>query len=173
MYHASVILSVFRSCRIKEDETKAGKIFGECKNTFSTCQKALRTEGFNIMSACHLSVNHMVKMSTQLSSNVQKMGQVETSVKTNKRNAKEPLSCSAAISMMGTIGEMAYENPSTAVISEMSTLISEANINCNGKDKDVLQNSTKEFAKARLFVNNTLSAIQENLLSKYMSCELR
>ena len=75
--------------------------------------------------------------------------------------------------MMGTIGEMSYENPFTAVISEMSTLISEANINCNGKDKDVLQNSTKEFAKARLFVNNTLSAIQENLLSKYMSCELR
>ena len=38
---------------------------------------------------------------------------------------------------------------------------------CNENEQDALQNSTKEFAIARLMVNETLNAIQENLLSKY------
>ena len=109
----------------------------------------------------------MVEMSVQLSSNVKTMVQVETSVKANMRNSKANLDCKKALSMMGTIGEMAHENPSSAVISEMSTLISESNVNCNENEQDALQNSTKEFASARLMVNETLNAIQENLLSKY------
>ena len=106
-------------------------------------------------------------MSVQLSSNVQKMGQAETSVKANNGNGKAALDCSVALSMMGRISRMAHENPSTTVISEMSTLLSESNVNCNEENKDALLNSTKAFAMARLMVNKTLHVIQENLLSKY------
>ena len=83
------------------------------------------------------------------------------------RNSKANLDCNEALSMMGTIGEMAHENPSSAVISEMSTLLSESNVNCNEQDKDALQTSIKAFARARLMVNKTLNAVQENLCSKY------
>ena len=113
----------------------------------------------------------MVETSIQLSSNVMKMGEVETSIKTvaltGARNAKADLSCSVVLSMMSTISKMANENPSATMISDLCSSILEANIICGGDAKNALQNTMNVFVTARLMVNKTLNVIQENLLSKF------
>ena len=154
-----------RGCKIKEDETEAKTTKDNCKNAFSDCKKA-SVKGFKVLSACHRSVSQMVKMSAQLSSNVQKMGEVETSVaRTDARNTKDD--CSEVLSTMSRISEMAHENPSSIMISELCSSILESNINCNGGAKDAFQNSTKAFTTAILMVNKTLNVICANLMSKY------
>ena len=104
----------------------------------------------------------MVEMSAQLSLNDKEMANVLTSVQTNKEIGKTNLDCSVASSMIETIIKMAYDNPSSRIISQMSTVLSESNIDCN----DVLKDSMETFAKARLMVQNSLKAIEENLLGK-------
>ena len=104
----------------------------------------------------------MVEMSAQLSLNDKEMANVLTSVQTNKNISKTDLDCSVAFSMIEAIIKMAYDNPSSRIISQMSTVLSESNIDCNGALKD----SMETFAKARLMVQNSLKAIEENLLGK-------
>ena len=164
-----VILYFCRSCKVKEEETEAKTIRQNCKNAFSDCKKA-SSKGFKVLSACHRSVSQMVQMKTRLSSNLKKMGEVETSIKTGAlsgRKTKANLNCDTVLSIMSRIIELAHVKPSASRISELCSSILESNINCNGRAENALQNSTKAFVAATLMVNQTLNVIHANLLSKY------
>ena len=164
-----VILYFCRNCKIKEEETEAKTIRQNCKNAFSDCKKA-SSKGFKVLSSCHRSVSQMVQMKTRLSSNLKKMGEVETSIKTGAlsgRKTKANLNCDTVLSIMSRIIELAHVKPSASRISELCSSILESNINCNGRAENALQNSTKAFVAATLMVNQTLNVIHANLLSKY------